>query len=319
MVSQQVVGHAVVLAAEHLDRGREVGHCLQVHRDQAQPGGPALRAFHQPLQLGSGHVDLQPREQLGCLPGAEGEVGRPDLRHQPGQAQAGQRPWWIPACGHEQGQRRGRPLHESHQPLMHLGRADLVQVVQDDGDRIRCQAQRGRHRAGQLLRGDRTRSDPAQRLARPGMHDRHQPGRHRAPERVRVIIGLLQAHPHPLAAIVPGPQPRRREDRLAPARGGRDHGHRRTRRRGDRRVQAGPGDDVGHHRRRELLRRVPADRGACPRRTVPAHPCAFQDRPCVRGAEPGATMGNEYTFRVRGPISPHILAALHACLRRGRS
>ena len=150
-------------------------------------------------------------------------------------------------------------------------------------------------------------------------HDRHQPGRHRAPERVRVVVGLLEAHPHPLAVSVPGPQPRRREDRLAPARGGRDHGHRRTRRRGDRRVQAGPGDDVGHHRRRELLRRVPADRGARPRRTVPAHPCAFQDRPCVRGAEPGATMGNEYTFRVRGPISPDIRAALHACSRRGRS
>jgi hypothetical protein len=42
---------------------------------------------------------------------------------------------------------------------MHLGRAELVQVVEDDGDRIRCQAQRGRHLAGQLLRGDRTRSD----------------------------------------------------------------------------------------------------------------------------------------------------------------
>ena len=78
-----------------------------------------------------------------------------------------------------------------------------MQVVQDDGDRIRCQAQRGRHRAGQLLRGDRTRSDPAQRLARPGMHDRHQPGRHGAPERVRVIVGLVQAHPHPLRPAFP--------------------------------------------------------------------------------------------------------------------
>ena len=51
-LGQQVAGHAVVLAAEHLDRGREVVHCLQVHRDQAQPGGPALRAFHQPLAAG---------------------------------------------------------------------------------------------------------------------------------------------------------------------------------------------------------------------------------------------------------------------------
>ena len=39
----------------------------------------------------------------------------------------------------------------------------------------------------------------------------------------------------------PGREPGRREDRLAPARGGRDHGHRRSRPRGDRRVQAWPG------------------------------------------------------------------------------
>ena len=42
----------------------------------------------------------------------------------------------------------------------------------------------------------------------------------------------------------------------------------------------------------------------------PRSPCALQDRPCARGAEPGATMGNEYTYPVRGRISPDIRAAL---------
>ena len=227
-LGQQVAGHAVVLAGEGADGRLQVVHAVEVHGDEAQSGRPALRPLHQPLELRLGHADAQLREQLGRLVGPEGEIRRPHLRHQPGEAKPRKRPRRVPASRHQQRQVRRRPLHESHQPAVHLGRADLVQVVQDEGDRTRCEAQRGRHRAGQLVRRDSTRRDPAQRLARPPVDDRHQRGRHRAPEGVRVVIGLVEAHPHPGPVTGPGREPGRREDRLAPARGGRDHGHRRA-------------------------------------------------------------------------------------------
>ena len=42
--------------------------------------------------------------------------------------------------------------------------------------------------------------------------------------------------------------------------------------------------------------------GLVPGGRFPAHPRAFQERPCVRGA--GATMANEYTFVLQGTDQP---------------
>jgi hypothetical protein len=70
-------------------------------------------------------------------------------------------------------------------------------------------------------------------------------------------------------------------------------------------------DDVGRDRRRRFLLTERSRSRARPLGRVRSHPGCREDRPRAHGSTVEAMVSNEYSFRVRGRISPDILAALH--------
>ena len=223
----------------------------------------------------------------------------------------GQRPRRVPASRHEQRQVRRWPLDEPYQPVVHLGRPDLVQVVQDEGDRTAREAECGRHHPRQVVRLDGARGDPSQRLARRCLHDRHQRGRDRAPEGVRVVVGLVEVHPrqHPFGA--PAASQDAAKIVLPHPAVGRDHRHRRRR-------PARRTEDAGVTDRRRwsppAVRTSPPSTRS-PSGSSPAGRSQLIPAPPRMGTRPGndrrSTVGNECMIRVRGRLSPDVLTALH--------
>ena len=218
---EQVVGDRALAAGEF---GDEAPRCLvagERQRGEAQARRPALGALLQAAHVAVADRHPSPGQQLAGLLIREVQVGGADLQQLAYQAQPVQAELRVATADDDRVQPRGRRAEQLLEPVERLGRAQLVEVVEDQEDRARERVEaldqareelvlsarrRGRERGERAVRFDRAR--PAQRL-----HDR-------APEARRVPLPALDPHPRGRRRLPRARQPRRHERRLAAARRG---------------------------------------------------------------------------------------------------
>ena len=228
--AQQELAHLRGLALEHL------GHEIRRHRPlapgelahealrigvlrerecrQPQPGHPALGPFVQQRHGVVVERDAVRLQQLARLVEREAQVGRADLGQPVGQAQAMQTQPRILACRQRHTQPRREFAQEVLEQAQRVGGPELMEVVDDQDERLVERAQVGQQALDDGIAAERRGG--AHAFDEPLSADRigHRID-HRQPEVLRVLFVALDRDPRDAAAKAFGPGSQ--EDRLPAA------------------------------------------------------------------------------------------------------
>ena len=211
---QQVPGDGPLAAGELPHEPLGLGVPRERDRRQAQTGCPALGAIAEkrhPLVRKRGPAGLQ---QLARLLGAEAEIVGPNLGQRAGEAQVMQAKLRLLARRQDDPECRRDACQEPLEQTKRVGGVQLVQIVDDQHNRILEQRQIGQQLVDQRFAGEaRCRSHTPDR---PIWAGRRQPVDDGQPETLGVVLVARDRHP---GGPLPGElKPRAQQHGLATAR-----------------------------------------------------------------------------------------------------
>ena len=191
---QQVSGDGPLAAGELRDEPLGIGVPRQRDRREPQTGRPPLGPLPESRRSLIGQRDPARLEQPPGLLEGEAQVGVADIRQRARQPQAVQPEARVLARREHDPQRGGQPGQEALEQPERLGRAQLMQIVDDQDDGPSEGAEVGQQVFDDRLAGEgRRRRDP--------LHPPLRAGRggegidHREPEPLRVPLAAVDRHP----------------------------------------------------------------------------------------------------------------------------
>ena len=151
-LTHQVVAHSAIVAGEASDEAAGVGVVVKRQRREPETRHPALRALPEQLQVGVANGQVQGTKELPGLARGEREIGVSDLAEHAGDAQSLESERGVGPGDQHEAQPVGSVI-EQHAEVAHHGRVGhLVEVVEDEHDRLRQRLER-RHEAGKECAG----------------------------------------------------------------------------------------------------------------------------------------------------------------------
>ena len=178
---EQLVAHVVrkepIVAAEARDRAVNVLVAAQRQRSEIEPGRPALGALEQHERVVGLEVEPLQAQHRHRLAPRHHEVARPEVEQPPVRAQAPDRKVGLPTAGRHHLRAVGDRIGDRHDDALRLRRAQVVEVVEHEHERLLALLER----VGQL--DERGGRHVVERV------------RDRGHEPIGVVVGLVDGEP----------------------------------------------------------------------------------------------------------------------------